>query len=1071
MKSIQLILSLLIILISNLQAQVSINGYAYLSGQTEHDSVLVIFEQTAPSNTIDTVYTDEAGYYQLSLDYGYYTITYKKNGFYPEQLIDIELIVNQTIDNVYLIQDDKYLLVPNSFSTIQSAINAAYNNDTILVLPGIYYEKIDFQGKGITIISNYLFTKDTSDISSTIIDGENNGRVVNLTSDESGASLNGFTIQNGHNIYNDINYGQGGGIVIKGGTSILLENLIIVNNQAYEGGGIYIYNSSPTLNNLSVHNNNADRGGGIFTYSSGTVKLKNSRIFNNTNSGINNYRGSLSIFNTLIFNNTSSRGGGIENYAATSYIYNSTIDNNTSTGNGGGIIQFGGALTLYNSIVSNNKGSYGIYLSDSDPVDLNISYSNVWNNQAGNFFNCGDLIGQTKIVNLNNDSCDLYRNFSMDPVFDNSGNYSLDENSPCIDAGNNNMVEDLFDLNGNSRVVDGDQNGTATVDMGAIEFGSGFSLGPDKIACENIYLSVYGKYSSYNWNNGLSYDDSLYVDSSGLYYLEAVDSLGTSHYDTVHVTIIENPEISLGNDTTVCGELMLSIGGDYTQYKWNDNQFFGDPLLVKNSGEYFAQVTDTNYCSFLSDTINITVLPMFREIEATDICIGDSVLWRGLYYHETGYYSEHHSSDFYCDSIYALLLNVHFPTNQVDYDTLCIGDSLLWEGEYYSESGKYERNYTSVHGCDSLKTLYLTFVPVPDASITSPEWICQTEEILISCTYPDTANYKISWDFDGATILSGTNPGPYVITWDTVGNKYITLTAAQGKCVHEEGIWLDKTPSSGNIAICLVGVNAENKNRVYWEHRGSQSFDSVFVYKETSQSDVYEKIGKASYKDENYFVDMHANPVLNSSRYKISLLDTCGNETPQSAYHKTMHLTINAGINGGWNLIWDSYEGFEYATFNIYRGNENNEFELISEQPSNTFTYTDPTPPAGTVYYQIEVVKTEPCISPSMKSTATNYQSSLSNIASSSQASTVNDKLSNTISLFPNPIKDKIYIKNSNGNEKIYLSVLTTEGKVLFSKTMMDSQDEIDFTKLSLGLYFIRIETSIGSRIYMVSKL
>lgn len=41
--------------------------------------------------------------------------------------------------------------VPADYSTIQAAINAASNGDTIVVAPGTYQENINFQGKAITL--------------------------------------------------------------------------------------------------------------------------------------------------------------------------------------------------------------------------------------------------------------------------------------------------------------------------------------------------------------------------------------------------------------------------------------------------------------------------------------------------------------------------------------------------------------------------------------------------------------------------------------------------------------------------------------------------------------------------------------------------------------------------------------------------------------------------------------------------------------------------------------------------------------------------------------------------------
>jgi len=88
-----------------------------------------------------------------------------------------------------------------------------------------------------------------------------------------------------------------------------------------------------------------------------------------------------------------------------------------------------------------------------------------------------------------NEACgaDLGGNVDEDPLFADtaSGDYSLASASPCIDTGDNSLlpadVADLdgdfgtdeplpLDLAGNPRVVDGDGDATATVDMGAYEY-------------------------------------------------------------------------------------------------------------------------------------------------------------------------------------------------------------------------------------------------------------------------------------------------------------------------------------------------------------------------------------------------------------------------------------------------------------------------------------------------------------------------------------------------------------------------------------------------------------------------
>jgi uncharacterized protein (TIGR02145 family) len=128
--------------------------------------------------------------------------------------------------------------IPADYPNIQGGIDASSDGDTVLVQPGTYTENINYNGKNIVVGSLYLTTSDTSYISSTIIDGNESGSVVKFVGNESSSSnLIGFTIQNGL-IPSWIEGGLGGGIRISDATPII-SHLIIKDNTAYRGGGIY----------------------------------------------------------------------------------------------------------------------------------------------------------------------------------------------------------------------------------------------------------------------------------------------------------------------------------------------------------------------------------------------------------------------------------------------------------------------------------------------------------------------------------------------------------------------------------------------------------------------------------------------------------------------------------------------------------------------------------------------------------------------------------------------------------------------------------------------------------------
>lgn len=62
-------------------------------------------------------------------------------------------------------------------------------------------------------------------------------------------------------------------------------------------------------------------------------------------------------------------------------------------------------------------------------------------------------------------------NIDEDPLFVGSDDLRLQESSPCIDSGDPSMeAPSPLDLDGNPRLVDGDEDGEEVIDMGAFEY-------------------------------------------------------------------------------------------------------------------------------------------------------------------------------------------------------------------------------------------------------------------------------------------------------------------------------------------------------------------------------------------------------------------------------------------------------------------------------------------------------------------------------------------------------------------------------------------------------------------------
>jgi len=326
-----------------------------------------------------------------------YNITATLYGFEDSTIVDVEVYKDHTtvVQDIILFEYEPVTIhVPDDQPTIQSGIDAANDCDTVLVSEGTYYENINFNLKRITVCSKYVIENDESYIANTIIDGNQNGHVVEFSNGEDlNAILTGFTITNGY-------ANEGGGVYIKS-SSPRLEHLIITGNCAFHlGSGIYCYNASPFISEITISDNEGV-GCALCCYRYSYPIIKNVNIFGNyderTGGGIMCMNSDPSLINVTISGNT------IDDYVE-----------------GGGIYcDINSIPTLVNCIIWGNT-QQSIYLGDN--CDVVATYSDIEGGWSGE--------GNVDIAPL-----------FVNPSF---GDYSLSQTSPCIDVG----YPEIFDPDG-----------------------------------------------------------------------------------------------------------------------------------------------------------------------------------------------------------------------------------------------------------------------------------------------------------------------------------------------------------------------------------------------------------------------------------------------------------------------------------------------------------------------------------------------------------------------------------------------------------------------------------------------
>lgn len=258
--------------------------------------------------------------------------------------------------------------VPQIFSTIQEAIDAAVDGSRIVVADGVYtgpYNRdLDFCGKQIVLESE-------NGPENCIIDCQQLGRGFYFhNGEEEDSVVEGFSIRNGYafsfnggggmliknssprivncrivqNVSIDFQEGSGGGIELSNSMS-QITGCTFSENRAYRGGAIHIdsdwgFNGNPIIKNCIVNGNTASQGAGIFVIGSG-VQISFCTIVENRNSD--------SIFFTL--------GAGI--YGSSGLIKNTILWANGNGSEEAQIYDRNGNITVDYSCVQGWTGDLG----------------------------------------------------------------------------------------------------------------------------------------------------------------------------------------------------------------------------------------------------------------------------------------------------------------------------------------------------------------------------------------------------------------------------------------------------------------------------------------------------------------------------------------------------------------------------------------------------------------------------------------------------------------------------------------------------------------------------------------
>ncbi len=551
---------------------------------------------------------------------------------------------------------------------------------------------------------------------------------------------------------------------------------------------------------------------------------------------------------------------------------------------------------------------------------------------------------------------------------------------------------------------------------------------------------------NYLWTSGS--DESSATDlASGFYVVTVTDNIGCSNTALAEINDIGGPVISLvGIQNLDCngdenGIIDVNVSGGKIpyEYSWSNGEITQD-ILNLPGGPYELTVTDADECKAVQ---SITVEEPAPITAASTVTSTDCGLTNG-----------------------SIKLNISGGTPLNGGTPYAIS----WEGlptphKDFMENvgaGVYKATIVDNNSCVASYIVSVSAKNAPVVTVTSitPSDCGANNGSVVINVAGGSGSYTYKWSKNGISAgtskdLTGVGPGEYTVE---VNDGSSCLAYANATIAAE----LPPRPS-----ICLVTVDSlTGRNRLVWNKESGQGITSYNIYRETSSAGVFNFIANIPFDSLSTYVDLHADPINRSWRYKVSAVGDCG-ESVLSLSHKTMHLTLTLGLLNSVNLRWNHYEGFipKENTYHIWRWAASTGLTKITQVPSNLNSYSDFAVPDEDVWYYVESEHPTGC-SPlkaaTLNSTRSNRKDKLKSVIG------IESIVSEFgISVWPNPSSGQFNLSlNYKRTGDLKIKVFDISGKLVYLSEMNDLSNSVeillDLSGYARGMYQMHIDTGTG---------
>ncbi len=548
----------------------------------------------------------------------------------------------------------------------------------------------------------------------------------------------------------------------------------------------------------------------------------------------------------------------------------------------------------------------------------------------------------------------------------------------------------------------------------------------------NVNISVSGGYPNYtySWSNGTSNQNLLNV-LGGTYYSRIVDAKGCAVVDTFNVIEPSQLVTTYTVSHVTCfgaqnGSVNVTTSGGTPGYTWQwTTQATTEDLTGLSGGFYQLTITDANNCTKqLAVSVSepqqlIAGIMSSQNVKCHGACDGSL----------TGVASGGTQP-------YSYLWNNPGSATTTTVTGLCPGNYLF--------------SVTDAKNCFTFANAVITEPAALAIASTVSAAHCGSSDGAASAQVsggvsPYTYSWSSSSTNDTAFSLSS---GTYTVNVLDVNNCALSTVVNVGLTTDQPG-------------ICLITVDSmSTHNILMWDKTAYTNADYFNIYREDITNN-YTLVAAVDLDSLSEYHDMdmtNADPNVTTKRYKISVVDTCGNESAKSNFHNTIFIAHNNGTFT-WNTYTIQNSANPVTNYRLMRDDlANGNWQQVGTTAGTQNVLNDPNYATfqATADWRVETIWNITCTSTLRESNgaAATLVKSKSNITNNRVVG-ITQSSGIEFGMYPNPANETLTIVLDKATS-CSVEISNSLGETV-RKSSLSGNDQMNISELANGVYYVKI--------------